>query len=148
MDARVDGSSRDAEDVGNLGRGKPHVVGQDERRAVLHGEPDEGSIELVTLRDTGVVVSRVRPVQLDVADLDFKTPPPPHLVGTRANEESMDPRFKPVRIAERPKVSPTPDQRFLDRVLGRVAVAEDPPGDCVQPVVGPRRHEVEGVAVA
>ncbi len=57
-------------------------------------------------------------------------------------EEPLEPRIEPVRIAERPQVTPGDHQRVLEGILGPVDVAEDPLCDREQPV-GARTDQVD-----
>src|SRR5262249_27405261 len=56
--------------------------------------------------------------------------------------------IEPVGIAQRAEVLPDGDQRLLDRVLGRVLVAQDPAGDEEQPRGDGAGEPFVGVAVA
>jgi hypothetical protein len=67
------------------------------------------------------------------------------LVHAGSNDEAMEPRVEPVRIAESGQVAPGDHQRFLDGILGPIDVAEDPLRDREEPVA--TRTEQVGVCL-
>lgn len=67
------------------------------------------------------------------------------LVNTGADDEAMEPRVEPIRIAESGQVTPGDHQRFLYGVLGSVDVAEDPLGNREEPI--PTRTDQVGVGL-
>jgi hypothetical protein len=51
MQSRAGRPGRDAEGLGNLGRGQPEVVMQDEERPLIRRQSSEAALELVSIRD-------------------------------------------------------------------------------------------------
>ena len=60
------------------------------------------------------------------------------LVHAGSDDETMEPRVEPVRIAEPGQVAPGDHQRVLHGILGPVDVAEDPLRDREEPVTARR----------
>jgi len=115
---------------------------------VLDAEFEEGPLELVTIRHPGNVVGWLGRLEVDGDDLGALTLGAPSLVRARVDEQSVEPRVEPLAFAQPAQVSPRPDQRLLDRVLGCVRIAQDPGGDGEQAVVGGGRQGIERLMVA
>src|SRR5688500_10009744 len=60
----------------------------------------------------------------------------------------MQPGFEEIRIAKRAQLAPGHDERGLHRILGPVAVAQDPGRDCHASVADRAGEGVEGLSVA
>ena len=60
----------------------------------------------------------------------------------------MHPGLEPIGFTKRSQVAPSADEGFLHGILGRVAVAEDPASDRIQPVIHGRRDRVERLTIA
>ena len=52
---------------------------------------------------------------------------PAPMIGTAVQQDPVQPRAKPIRIAQHGQVPPSSDQGVLGGVLGRVGVAQDSP---------------------
>ena len=144
----MDGPGRDPEDRCDLGGGQADVVRQDQRRALLHGEFEEGSFELVAIDELAKLVDRRRVIDWQDRDLDRPPLAAPNLVLAGVDEEAMEPGVEPLGISQTPEVTPGSDQGVLNGVLGGIPVAEDPPRDRVQAVVCRNREGLEGLVVA
>jgi hypothetical protein len=144
----VDGPGRDPEDRCDLGRGQADVVRQDQRRALLHGECEKGSFELVAIDELAELIDRRRVIDRQDRDLDRAPLAAPDVVLAGVDEEAMEPGVEPIGVAQTPKIAPGPDQGVLDGILCGIPVAEDPPRDRVQAVVCRNREGLEGLVVA
>ena len=60
----------------------------------------------------------------------------------------MEPRLEPIGVAQCRKLPPHLDERYLDRVLGEVRVAQDPMGDEDAAVADLTNQGGEGLFVA
>ena len=60
----------------------------------------------------------------------------------------MEPGIEAERVAQPWQLSPTLDERFLDRVLGEVGISQDEARDGIEPIKAVDNDQVERVAVA
>jgi len=121
---------------------------QDDERPRLRLEAAEAAVELVAVghRRHGIVGSR----NVDRYELDIQsvTPEPARLIDARADKQSVEPRFEAVVAAKRGEVSPGPNERLLDGVLGLIRIPQDQSSGCVQPADRGGRERGEGVMIA
>ena len=137
-----DRARRDAEDLGDLGRGIAREVVQGEHDPLVGRQPPEPAFELVPVGDRQELVGRRRSVDRQHPKVGHATPFPARLADADVDQELLEPRVEPVRIAERPQVTPGDHQRVLEGILGPIDVAEDPLCDREQPV-GARTDQVD-----
>ena len=64
------------------------------------------------------------------------------------DEQAVEPGVEPIGVAQRGQVTPGPDERLLDGVLGLVGIAQDEPGGSVQPEERGACQRGEGVMIA
>ena len=110
----------------HLARRQAEIVGQDECRPLLDRKLQEGALQLVPIDEPAEMVLDPRLVDGEHGDLVWPPPEAPHLVLAGVDEEPMQPGVEPLRIAQAAQLMPGADERLLDRILRRVAVAEDP----------------------
>ena len=107
---------------------------QGEHDALVGRQPPEPAFELVPVGDREELVGRGRSVDRQHPEVGHATPFPARLADADVDQELLEPRVEPVRIAERPQVTPGDHQRILEGILGPVDVAEDPLCDREQPI--------------
>ena len=134
MEPRAGGAGRDAERLGDLRRRVPEVVVQDEDRPLFGREPAEPTFEQVPVGDREQLVGSGRSVDRQDPQVRGSAALARRLGDADVDEEALEPRIEPVRIAEAPQVTPGDHQRVLEGILGPIDVAEDPLGDREQPV--------------
>jgi hypothetical protein len=115
---------------------------------VLDCQLQEGSLDLVAVDESGDLVAGRR--EVEVFDMDVQRLParPPDLVAARIDEEAMEPGIEPVGVPKGAQVAPCSDEGVLDGVLRCIPIAEYPPRDRVQAVVGGGRDGVERLVIA
>jgi hypothetical protein len=125
---------RDTERLGDLRRSIARVVVEHEDRPLLGRQPSEPAFELVTIGDGEKVIGSCRTV--DRQDPQVGDPAAlTRRVGQAAvDDETVQPRVEPVRIAESLQVTPGDHQSVLKGILGPVDVAQDPLRDREEPV--------------
>jgi hypothetical protein len=101
-------------------------VVQNEDRSLLGRQSSEPSFELVPIGDSQQCVRCRRSVDRQHPQDRSSAALARRLVDALMNEESLQPRVEPVRIAEPSKVTPGDHQRILEGILGSIDVAEDP----------------------
>jgi len=126
VESGAGGAGRDAEDLGDLARLEARVMAQHEDGALLWIESAEAALQLVAVSHRQELVGTGREIRREHVEIGDEAPLAHCLVKTRANDEAMEPRVEPFRIAESGQVAPSDHQRFLDGILGSVDVAEDP----------------------
>jgi len=87
-------------------------------------------------------------VDLSGVDLHQATSPALRLAIGRVDRQAVEPRIEAVGIAHRPDVQPGRRQRLLHGIRSRILVAEDQPGDSVEPLIGGGGKRDEGLVVA
>src|SRR3954451_10763652 len=75
-------------------------------------------------------------------------PEPARLIDAGAVQQSVEPGVEAVWAAQRGQVTPGPDERLLDGVLGLVGIAQDEPGGGIQPEERGACQLGEGVMIA
>ena len=101
---------------------------------MLRWQAAEAAIELIPICDAPVVVGRGRDVHRQDAEIRDPAALAFGFDETRPDDEPMEPRVEPVRIAKTRQVAPGDDERLLQGVFGAVDIAEDPVGQRVEPV--------------
>ena len=117
---------RDAEDLGNGGGVQALEMAQHEQDPLLRWKASKAPLELVPVGDAQVVVVRVRDVHRQDAKVGSDAAFARRLGKAGADDESVEPGVKSVRIAESRQVTPGDHQRFLEGILGPIGVPEDP----------------------
>ena len=126
MESGTGRAGRDAEELGDLGRLVPGVVAQHEKSALLGIESSEAALQLVTFRQGQEVVPAGRKIEREHAKVGHQAALAHRLMDAGSDDEAVQPRVEPIRIAEPRQVSPGDHQRFLQGILGSVDSAEDP----------------------
>src|SRR4249920_3890954 len=75
-------------------------------------------------------------------------PEPARLIDAGAIQQPVEPGVEAVGAAQGGQVTPGPDERLLDGVLGLVGVAQDEPGGGIQPEDRGACQRGEGVMIA
>ena len=88
-------------------------------------EQVERPTELIVKLDLRDVVANGRHTVGEIHDRDPQASPVTVLASARPNDEPIGPAVEPRRIAQRRHITPDGHERLLDRVLGRVPVAQD-----------------------
>ena len=127
-------AGRDAEDLRDLGWLVPGVVAQREDCALLWVETSEAAFELVSIRERQEIVVPRRYVDRQDAKVGHEPALAHRLVDGGPDDETVQPRVEPVRIAECGQIAPGDHQCFLHRILGPVDIAEDPLREREEPV--------------
>ena len=81
-------------------------------------------------------------------DVEAVAPEPARLIDAGADEQPVKPGVEAVGVAQRGQITPGPDERLLDGVLGLVGIAQDQPGGGVQPEDRGACQRGEGVMIA
>jgi len=104
----------------------------DERRTKLRLEAAEPTVHLIPILDStarvrhGTVAADIQGTHGGVPSLLLRSPI------DASDEDPLQPRGEPIGFPQRTKVSPSQDQRLLDRVLREVAVVEHELGNVIQ----------------
>ena len=142
MQARARRPSRDVERFGNLGWGVARVVVEHENRPLFGRQPPESALELVSIGDSEELVGRGRSIDRQDPKVGHATTFTRRLADADTDDETMEPRIEPIRIAESSHVTPGDHQRVLQGILGSVDIAQDPMGKPEQPIT-PRADQVD-----
>ena len=81
----------------DLGGRQADVVREDEHRAVLDGQFEEGPLDLVAIGDPGEVVARIGSIDRGRPSISSRAAGTPRLVGAGVDEEAMEPGVEPAR---------------------------------------------------
>src|SRR4029079_4019994 len=122
VESRSDRPVRHAEDLGDLAELQPGVVVEHDDGAMVRRELAQGSVKLVAKIRGGdrLRSHRGRLVDADLADAGSTRST--RLDETEADDQSVGPRFEPIRIAKAWEPAPHRDQRLLDGVVGAIGV--------------------------
>ena len=105
-----------------------------EERPLIGRQPPEPAFELVPVGQREHVVGSRRSFDREDPQVCRPPPLPRGVVDAFMDDEAMEPRIEPVRIAEPAQVAPGDHQRVLQGILGPVDIAEDSVGQREQPV--------------
>ena len=75
-------------------------------------------------------------------------PEPARLIDAGTDEQPVEPGVEAIGVAQRGQITPGPDERVLDGVLGLFRVPEDEPGGGIQPGDRGACQLGEGVMIA
>ena len=124
----------------------------DKDRSLIDIEASEAALELIAIGQVEVHAGRVRRFRhRERIDLDFETPPPASFASfaiARIDEQAVKPRLEAIGIPQAVEAPPGRDKRVLRSVLGSRVVAEDQPGDDVEPADRDARQLTERVVIA
>ncbi len=134
MQARACRPGRDVERFGNLGWCVARVVIEHEDCPLFGRQPPESALELVSIGDSEEVVGRGWSVDRQDPKIADTTTLARRLADADADDETVEPRIEPIRIAESSHVTPGDHQRVLQGILGSVDVAQNPVGKPEQPI--------------
>ena len=139
---------RDAEGLGNLGRGVAQEVMQDEDRPLVGRQPTEPALELIPIGDREQVIGCGRSVDRQHPQVHGSATLARRLTDAHVDEQPAKPRIETVRIAEPAQVAPGDHQRILEGILGPIDVAKDLKRDREQPIRTRTNQVHEGRLVA
>ena len=108
----------------------------------------QGVIERLVVGEALDRIAWVRHEGRGDVDLDGPAATASCLVDRRVDQQSVQPRVEPVRVAQARKVAPGADQRLLDRVAREVRVTQDQSGRRVHARRGRAHQDGEGFAIA
>ena len=148
MEARFRRAEWDAQGARGLGQRHPQEEVQDDDGSPCRVEPTEGVVDELALDDSQGGIRNRRTVDRLQLDLDGSRTPAAQAIDAGSNEESMEPSVEPIRVAQSGQVSPCPNERFLDRVAGKLPIPEDQARGCVQPRNPGADEHGEGVMIA
>jgi hypothetical protein len=147
MESRSDRAGRDAEGVGDLGKRQTHVVMEHEYRPVFDGQPLEGSVERVAIDNGDQPIGSRRSVDGKDPDVGRPCPTAPGLGVAGVNEQATNPGLEAIRVAQCRELPPDSDERALEGVFSKIAIAQDPRGQRVQSVAGRVDQRRESFAI-
>ena len=131
----------------DLGCREPAVVVEDDHGPLLGLQSTESPLQLFPIGDrTGVVADRG--VERERSHLLRPAPQLSALVGTGVDHQAIEPGVEPIRIAQRGKLLPRANERFLHRVLRQVRRPKDQASDRVQAIAGGGREDFECLVVS
>ena len=148
MHAGLDGPDGNADLNRDLRQWEAEVVVEDKDRALLDGEPSEGTLELISVVDCLVLVGPVRRLDRHESDPLRPARATPGLGVARVCQDPVEPGLKEPGVAQRPDFSPRGQQRRLDGVVSKVVVAQDPERDRHASVTGQASKRIEGLMIA
>jgi succinyl-CoA synthetase beta subunit len=105
---------------------------EDDHGPHLRFEPEEAAFELVAVDDRRRRVGDRRGVDLGQLDVHAVPACPSRLIDAGVDEQPMQPGIEPVGIPERGQITPGPDERVLDGILGPFDIPEHEPGGRIQ----------------
>lgn len=147
-------AKRYAEDGRCLGQRHPKEEVQDDDGAPRWVEPSQGIVDQLSIDDVGSRITGRRLltglplVRRRELDLEWPSAPAAQDVDAGPDEKAMEPSVERTRVAQPGQVSPSPDERFLDRVGGKLSISENQPRGCVQPCDARADELGEGVMIA
>ncbi len=147
MQARFRRTERDPERDGNLGQWQVEVVVKDDEGPRLRFETAEAAFELVAVGGRGRAVIDGMEGGRGQFDVEAVPPKAARLVDAGADEQAVKPGVEVIGAAQCGQVTPGPDERLLDGVLGLVGIAQDEPGGGVQPEDRGACQRGEGVMI-
>jgi hypothetical protein len=115
---------------------------------VLDRKLEEGSLQLIAVRELGEIVARLLPFDRELRQLERTPARAPDVVMAGVHEEAVEPGVERVRVAQTLDVAPGSDEGVLDGILRGIPIAQDPPRDRVQAVVRGGREGIEGLVIA
>jgi hypothetical protein len=148
VEARFRRPERDPQRDGDLRQWQVEIVMKDDEGTRLRLEAAKAASELIAVngdREAAIDGWRVDVAELDI---DTMTPKPARLIDAGADEQSVEPGVEAIGAAQRRQVTPGPDERLLDGVLGLVGVTQDEPGGRIQPEDRGACQHGEGVMIA
>jgi hypothetical protein len=123
------------------------VVVLDEDGPLLDRHAREGAIERIALDDREQAIRTDRPVDRKDPNIGCPRPATPGLGVAGMDEQPTNPGLEAGRVAERRELAPGRDEGALQGILGKVAIAQDPGRDRVQPVAGRVDQGRERIAI-
>jgi putative Mg2+ transporter-C (MgtC) family protein len=128
------GACRNAKDLGDLGRLEPGEVTQHENCALLGIQSTETALQLIPVGHGQVLVRTGRKIGWEHAKVGDDATLAHRFTNTGSDDETVQPRVEPFRIAESGQITPGDHQRVLYGILGSVDIAEDPLRDREEPI--------------
>jgi hypothetical protein len=141
------GPKWDPEVFGDLGNCHPEGVVEDEDGALLRRQTSEAAVQLVSVMDCPVLVTRNWFVRLEQDDVRSKSPATPGLGVARIDEDPVEPCLEPIEVTEGGQFTPRLNERDLYSVLGEVGITQDPMRDEDAAVADRPNQGAEGLLV-
>lgn len=126
MESRAGRAGRDAEGFGDLRRCVARVVMQHEDGPLFGRKPTEPPFELVSIGDPKELVGSCWSVDRQQPQVRDATTLTRRLGDALVDQQAMQPRVEPIRIAESSQIAPGDHECVLEDILGSVDVAQDP----------------------
>ncbi len=133
MEAGFCGSNRNAQGRRDLRQGHPEVVVEDDDSPPLRIETPERRVKEIAIGNHRRDVGGRRSIERRQLDLDRAPAAASNRVDAGAKDQAVEPGLEAIRIAQRRKVPPSPDETLLDRVSRKLVVPENESGCRVQP---------------
>ncbi len=127
--------------------GEAAVVVQDDHGPLVGLKSAESPLQLVPIGNRTRVVADGW-LERERSHLQRPAPQLPTLVGTGVDQQAMEPGVEPIRIAQRGKLTPRANERFLDRVLRQVRRPKDQASDRIQAIAGGCRKDFECLVIS
>ena len=118
-----------------------------ENRPLFGRQPPEAAVEQVPIGNGQQVIRSGRPFDREDAEVGCSAALTRRLGQADMDQQALEPRIEPVRIAEPTQVTPGDHQRVLQGVLGPIDVAEDPLGDRKEAVASNADQVDEGLPI-
>ncbi len=147
VQAGLDGADRDADDVGDLGQGRPAWWCRT-KTARCSGDRRTNARSRASRSSTATVVSGPRSVDRQRPEAAAPATMPTQLLVAGIDEQPVEPGTEALRIAEPREFAPGEEECLLDGVLGPLRVAQDPVRDRVASVAFQVDELGEGDVVA
>ena len=148
MEPRFRGPQGNPHGCGGVGQRQTQVVMQDDHGAMLRLESAEAILELVPIRQRGLVVRHRVGKDLWHGDLDAPTLDMAELIATRVEEQPVQPGIETIDVTQRGQVPPAPDERLLDGILCSIGIPEDESRSGIKPADRRASEHGEGVMIA
>ena len=121
---------------------------EDKDRALVRWKPSEPAVELVAVVDGQGLVCGCRCIRFEQDDIRRELTATSGFGVAGVDQDAVEPRVEPIKVAQRGQLAPHLDERYLDRVLGEVGVAKDPMRDEDAAVADLTNQRAEGLFVA
>jgi hypothetical protein len=126
VESRTDDPRWDAQLVRDGVQGIPLVVREQEDRALVGGQSPEPTLEFVPIGERQHVVRSSGLVDRENPEVGRSAPLARGMIDAFVDDEAMEPRVEPVRIAEPAQITPGDHQRVLQGILGPIDVTKNP----------------------
>ena len=105
---------------------------EDDDRPKFRFQPEKAAFELIAVGDHRGGVGHRGGIEFGQLDVHAVPACPSRLIDAGMDEQPMHPGIELVGIAQRGQITPGPDERVLDGVLGLFDIPEHEPGGAIQ----------------